>query len=329
MRTTHDLLKTALLAGIALLSTVGVARAQNSVTLTAARQTALMPDGASVPMWGWVCSTTTAPVGATCTQTNGAAQTVPATGTSTLWQPPLIRVPAAAAPAATGLTITLSNALPVETSLVIVGQIPQAADVNRLGAPVRESGRPQHPAQTSSTWTIATSADPFQPPTQSARARSFVAETPAGGSATYTFTNLRPGTYLIESGTYPAIQGPMGLYGVLVVTTAPAAGDALLVKSAGCAASIGACTGTLSAAAEMKTWSLACSTMGPAATANTCYPPAVDYTPLYYLVDGVAFDPANPSASQLNIGSTTTAATAATGVLLRLGNAGLRFHMPW
>src|SRR5438105_15157891 len=172
MRTTHDLLKTALLAAIALLSTVGVARAQNSVTLTAARQTALMPDGASVPMWGWVCSTTTAPVGATCTQTNGAAQTVPATGTSTLWQPPLIRVPAAVAPATTGLTITLTNTLPVATSLVMVGQIPQAADVNRLGAPVRESGRPQHPAQTATTWPIATPVDPvngpvaFQPPSQ-------------------------------------------------------------------------------------------------------------------------------------------------------------------
>src|SRR5438105_10781086 len=139
MKTQHDLVKRALLAGIALLATVGVAQAQNSVTLTAARQTALMPDGASVPMWGWVCSTTTAPVGATCTQTNGAAQTVPATGTSTLWQPPLIRVPTAVAPATTGLTITLTNTLPVETSLVIVGQIPQAADVNRLGAPVRES----------------------------------------------------------------------------------------------------------------------------------------------------------------------------------------------
>src|SRR5207244_1227561 len=225
-----------------------------------------------------------------------------------------------------------------------------AADVNGLGAPVRESGRPQHPAQTASTWTIATPADPFQPPTQRARARSFVAEAPAGGSATYTFTNLRPGTYLIESGTYPAIQGPMGLYGVLVVATAPAAGvagtaypspcttttsatcvttgvqydadavamlseidpvqnsavDAFLVKSAGCAAGTGACTGTVSAAAEMTKWSLACSTMGPTATANTCYPPAVDYTPLYHLIDGVAFDPANPSASQLNIGPTTT-----------------------
>ena len=30
-----------------------------------------------------------------------------------------------------------------------------------------------------------------------------------------------PGTYLIESGTHPSIQGPMGLFGILVVTTAP------------------------------------------------------------------------------------------------------------
>ncbi len=31
---------------------------------------------------------------------------------------------------------------------------------------------------------------------------------------------LRPGTYLIHSGTQPSIQQPMGLYGVLVVTSA-------------------------------------------------------------------------------------------------------------
>ena len=29
---------------------------------------------------------------------------------------------------------------------------------------------------------------------------------------------MKPGTYLIESGTEPSIQGAMGLYGVLVVT---------------------------------------------------------------------------------------------------------------
>jgi len=42
MRTQHDFVK-ALLSGIALLSTVGVAQAQNTVSLTATRQTALMP----------------------------------------------------------------------------------------------------------------------------------------------------------------------------------------------------------------------------------------------------------------------------------------------
>jgi len=37
-----------------------------------------------------------------------------------------------------------------------------------------------------------------------------------------TWNNLKPGTYLIHSGTHPSIQHPMGLYGVLVVTAAPA-----------------------------------------------------------------------------------------------------------
>ena len=39
-----------------------------------------------------------------------------------------------------------------------------------------------------------------------------------------TWTAPRPGTYLIESGTHPSIQGPMGLYGILVVTSAPNGG---------------------------------------------------------------------------------------------------------
>jgi hypothetical protein len=43
----------------------------------------------------------------------------------------------------------------------------------------------------------------------------------AGATGTLTWNNLHPGTYLIESGTHPSIQGPMGLYGILVVTTAP------------------------------------------------------------------------------------------------------------
>ena len=178
MRTNLQGLKTALLAGTTLLATFGVAHAQNTVNLTATRQVALMPEGNAVPMWGLVCGTGTAVTAGgtgtpapttttaggtapTCTQTNGAAQSLGAAATtanpagriSTTWQPPLIRVPLAAAGTNTGLTITLTNNLPVETSLVIYGQIPLSTDVNNLGAPVRETTRPQHAPQTATTWT--------------------------------------------------------------------------------------------------------------------------------------------------------------------------------
>src|SRR5437879_13378074 len=83
MRTTKHYLASALLAGT-MLSAVAVVHAQATVNLTATRQTALMPDGASIPMWGWVCGNpaattaggtgTAAAAGATCTQTNGAPQ---------------------------------------------------------------------------------------------------------------------------------------------------------------------------------------------------------------------------------------------------------------
>src|SRR6202007_2659147 len=137
----------------------------------------------------------------------------------------------------TQLQIILTNALPVPTSLTIVGQMPNpAADVNGPGNPTRESGRPPHAPQTATTWTtVVTSQPTFTPPAQGARAQSFVQEAVAascsttggvttctpGAPITYTWTNLTPGTYLIETGSYPSIQGPMGLYGVLVVTTAP------------------------------------------------------------------------------------------------------------
>ena len=42
------------------------------------------------------------------------------------------------------------------------------------------------------------------------------------GTALPAWSNLKPGTYLIESGTHPSIQGPMGLYGVLRVIDASA-----------------------------------------------------------------------------------------------------------
>ena len=41
-----------------------------------------------------------------------------------------------------------------------------------------------------------------------------------GGTVTYSFVATRPGTFLYQSGTDPAIQVPMGLFGAIVVRPA-------------------------------------------------------------------------------------------------------------
>jgi FtsP/CotA-like multicopper oxidase with cupredoxin domain len=51
----------------------------------------------------------------------------------------------------------------------------------------------------------------------SQRVRSFTREAPQQGNADYTFGPLKPGSYLMQSGTHPSVQVQMGLYGVLAV----------------------------------------------------------------------------------------------------------------
>lgn len=56
------------------------------------------------------------------------------------------------------------------------------------------------------------------------RVRSFTAETPADNATvvTYTWPTVKAGTYLYQSGTHPAVQVQMGLYGALnVYSVAP------------------------------------------------------------------------------------------------------------
>jgi hypothetical protein len=351
-------LKSAFAAIIFLLpATVSFAQ---SVAVTATRQTTALPDGNTVPMWGWACGAVVAP--AACTGMNGLAQTA-----GTAWQPPLITVPLPSGATTASLSITLTNNLPVETSLTIVGQ-----PGGGLGIPVRESGPRTdgaHQEQTQTTWTTVTPGT-FMPPAQGARVRSFVPEaTPGTGTQTYTWTALKPGTYLIESGTYPSIQGPMGLYGVLVVYTPGAAGgsalgpgtaysgtaatstaptgtaysinydasvplllseidpaqntavEQFLETSAGCPAATpgtGACTGSISAAAATTKWTPACG------TAHTCYPAAVNYAPMYYLINGKSFDRTAMASSSAPIAAAATSGR----VLLRFVNAGSHMHVP-
>ena len=66
-------------------------------------------------------------------------------------------------------------------------------------------------------------------------------------------------------------------------------------------------------------------------TYHTCYPPAVNYTPLYYMINGVAFNKTNANASLFaasNYIASPPAATATGTVLVRLVNAGVHMHVP-
>src|SRR4029077_17564949 len=194
------------------------------------------------------------------------------------------------------------------------------------------------------------------PPSQPNRVQSFGTEVAATGVApvglqvaspgALTWNALKPGTYLIESGTHPSIQGPMGLYGVLVVTQAPAAGPTpgIAYTSAGVPinydselplvlseidpvqnGAVATAVGT-TGFSETMVWSGQPGGCGnPAsATYQQCYPPAVNYDPRYFLINGVSFDQSASGKSQF----ATTPSGAAGSILVRFVNAGLRMHVP-
>jgi hypothetical protein len=295
-----------------------------TVNLTAGRYpNTILPDGSTVPMWGFACDAVNLPTGnATCAALNKSGA----------WAPPVITVPANS-----NLTITLKNTLTVPTSIVIVGQVVGGG----LGSPTTASS-PTH-AQQGTTWPIAGAPGPdsptFTPPKQGDRVQSFGTEVLPGAQQDYPWTGLKPGTYLIETGTHPSIQGPMGLYGVLVVTNAPTSGsagdaypapaspkgvpydaDAVLLLSEIDPVQNAASDAAAQSAGFKETtpWTFACG------QAKTCYPPAVNYSPLYFLVNGSPFDRTQPGNSGLSI----PAASYSGNVLLRFVNAGLRLHVP-
>jgi len=91
------------------------------------------------------------------------------------------------------LSITLVNELPEPTSIVIPG----------LPMPTSGGAGP--------TWSDGTAGP--RGTDLSKRVRSFGAESVAGTPETYTWTGIRPGTFIYHSGTWPQKQVYMGLYG--------------------------------------------------------------------------------------------------------------------
>jgi FtsP/CotA-like multicopper oxidase with cupredoxin domain len=89
-------------------------------------------------------------------------------------------------PGDTTLTVNLTNNLPDPVSIVIPGQITTMTPVFFTDGQTRQ------------------------------RVQSFTSEAAAlGGVATYTWTDVKPGTYLYQSGTHPGVQVQMGLYGAV------------------------------------------------------------------------------------------------------------------
>ena len=132
MRTNHS--KTILKAAVRILGILPfaavVALGQQQVNLTAGPAATALPDGSTVPMWGYSCAGATVITGstATCALLNPAAvgATVTLNCTATVlpaWSPVVITVPSGQ-----GLTINLTNGLTflsgnsVPTSLAIMGQ---------------------------------------------------------------------------------------------------------------------------------------------------------------------------------------------------------------
>jgi hypothetical protein len=358
---------------------------QQQINLTAAPTTTTLPDGTTVPMWGYSCGTAVTGSTATCAALNPAAVANPL---ATTWSPVVITVPTGQ-----GLTINLTNNLSftpagsttannIPTSIVIVGQVGGGLGVT---AQRTTTTSPDHSnAQGCVSWFIAgippgtpcTSTNNQKlatPPVQGLRVQSMATEVAAGavGSATavpLTWTGLKPGTYLLESGTHPSIQVPMGLIGVLVVTTPPTAPGATGTAYPATATSVAVPynaevvtefseidpvqnrevdTAVRTAGfSETMVWSgmptgpqgtPGCGYPG-STTYHQCYPPAVNYTPFYYLINGVAFNTTSPTASEFmaTAGPNTATppalpnnTTGITGtVLVRIVNAGLRLHVP-
>src|SRR5215470_2549304 len=199
-------LKTAVLAVTVLLLGVGVSFGQQQINLSAGPATATLPDGSTVPMWGYSCGGVVSGSTASCAALNSSGG----------WAPVIITVPAGQ-----DLQINLTNNLTfgankIPTSIVIVGQLGGG-----LGNSATTTAPPDHSASQTVTWPIADPTTSGNPPVQGPRVQSFSTEVGAGTTQSLTWTKPRAGTYLLESGTHPSIQGPMGLYGIVVVTTAP------------------------------------------------------------------------------------------------------------
>jgi FtsP/CotA-like multicopper oxidase with cupredoxin domain len=240
-----------------------------------------MPAGAVTYYLRAAQTTLAMPDGANVTVWGYALDSGPAVDDGTVTVPgPRLTVPVGDS----NLTVILKNRLPVipgiitDTSLMIPSLVPDLASSNNV---VRGG-------------------------VGGNRIISFQPVTAPGGNGTYSWSNVRPGTFLYQSGTHPQVQVQMGLYGAVVKDFSagvaydgvPYDQDFLVV---------------FSEIDPLLHDEVAGGTYGTVGhSTSTMY-----YEPKYFLINGAAF-PA----------TTAFSSPASSRVLLRFLNAGIQSHQP-
>ena len=158
------------------------------------------------------------------------------------------------------------------------------------------------------------------PATQNGRVMSFTAHAPAapaGGqtTASFTFTGLKPGTFIYQSGTNPSAQIPMGLYGT--VTVRPATANQAYVNAA-----TAYDNEQVVVFSEIDpAFNSYVSSKGTTIDAVNKINYSLSYAPKYFLINGKTYpDTTNPAAQLV--------APPAKKTLLRMVNAGSQNHVP-
>lgn len=267
-----------------------------TVTLCAEPYTLDLPGTPGVAMWGY--REVTDP--ASCSTAGGLRASAAA---------PVITLPAGDST----LAVTLVNRLAVPTSVVITGGQPLPGDG---GAPV------------SAVDLVGPSCDPAAGTVAdrlACRVRSFTGETEPGATRTYTFDNLRPGTFLLQSGTHPQVQVQMGLSALIKEDAPPVdVGSRRLYAAAASDtnANFDVDVGVLLSEIDPAQHALIAATLGTdgnqaqwKAGGNS----TLNYAPRFFLVNGRVFEGSNLTATDIGI-----SAPNGSRVLLRLANAGLQ-----
>lgn len=153
---------------------------------------------------------------------------------------------------------------------------------------------------------LAVQGDPARNP--DGRARSFTHEAPPGGTADYTWPNLQPGTYLYHSGSHPALQVQMGLYGALTRLT----GFGEAYPGVRFEREL---TLLFSEVDPDLHDAVAADDYGPGKTLTS----TLKYSPKYFMINGVSYT---------NGLLPVFAGRPGDRILLRLINAGLDYHIP-